>query len=120
LVVLNTYYDLVIDSVLNYVSVEEAAKPLRRYVGASSIGHKCERFLWFLLHIPEKASPTPATLTLAANDGHRSEALMAEYLRNVEGVPLRTEKEDGTQSGLSEFDGKFKFFISIMLTTLFG
>lgn len=87
----------------------------RKYVGASSIGDECVRKLWYGLH----RDRPPAKYQLAIEDGHRSEAIMAERLRMVDGIELWTgehcEFEDGNFKG--HWDGVIKGIIQAPKTT---
>ncbi len=100
--------DPVISSIMGLVEKEAAAESPRKYLGASSIGDKCERKLWYRLNRPAERAPIPAMLILAANDGHRAEELMAALLRKVPGVELWTVKPDGSQYGFADLEDKFK------------
>lgn len=102
------YNDPLIDIIFNNVVAEAEKEPKRKYIGASSIGDRCYRRLWLQFYKPETAAPAPATLTLAANDGHRSELIMAGYLQAIPGIDLKTHKADGTQYGFSDHGGYFK------------
>jgi hypothetical protein len=101
--------DPLIDQIFHYIELEAAKEKPRQYVGASSIGHECELYLWLKYRHPEKAAPRKAKLILAANDGHRSEDLAATYIRNANpDIKLWTYKDDGTQYGFSALNGEFK------------
>lgn len=80
------------------------SEPKRTYIGASSIGDDCSRKLWYRYHTDIKEMFSADTIR-KFNDGHRSEDVMAEHLRMVDGVELYTHKEDGTQYGFK--DGLF-------------
>lgn len=86
----------------------ERSQPQRGYLGASMIGEPCERKAWYYYHKPELRQPLNDVGHLAVNCGHRSEDVMAHYLRMVDGVELITQQENGEQMGFSDFDGKFK------------
>ena len=99
--------DPLLDQVRAYLEREKSKEPRRSYLGASSLGHSCERAVWYGFHKPEIASPMKANGILAVNDGHRSEALMTELLRAMPGIELQTDNGQGHQIGFSDFGGKF-------------
>jgi len=84
-----------------------AAEPARNYLGASQIGHECERFLWYSLRpdVPRRSFQA-ATLRRFA-DGHAGEAVMIERLRLVPGIELWDRDEQGKQFGFTDFAGRF-------------
>lgn len=85
------------------------AEPRRQYVGASLIGHECERFIAFNYHGTAKDPDKGFTgRTYRIFDmGHDGETRMAEYLK-VAGFNLLTEREDGRQFGFAAMDGRIK------------
>lgn len=86
----------------------ESLKEGRRdYLGASELGGKCARAIWYNFNGYER-EPFKAKTLMNFEDGHRSEDLMAKRLRMVNGVNLVTKGDDGKQMGFSVFDGKFK------------
>lgn len=102
------YYDPLVQNLYDYVESESAKETPRQYVGASSIGDDCERKLYYNFHRAAEAQPTGAKGTLAANDGHRSEEVAAAYLRQLPSIQLWTKKEDGSQYGFTDLNGKFR------------
>ena len=100
--------DTLINDIFAYIESEAAKEPARGYVGASSIGHECELYLWLKFRHPEKAAPRKAKLILAANDGHSSEDIAAAYLRQMPGIELTTLNTDRKQHGFSRLDGQYK------------
>ena len=83
-----------------------AAEPRREYLGASGLGDKCERKVWYQFN-GYPSAPRRASLIYAAEDGHRSEAVMAGRLRMVPGIELWTADESGKQFGFTDYDRKF-------------
>lgn len=104
--------DLLLKAIYEHIEEESAKEPPRGYIGASSIGNECELALWMQYKYPQYRKPTHAELTLAANDGHRSEALTAEYIRKqiikYPDLQLITHDESGNQLGFSDLGGKFQ------------
>lgn len=85
------------------------AEPRREYVGASLIGHHCDRFLGYSYHgTPRDEGKGFSGQTYRIFDmGHDGEARMADYLR-IAGFELRTERSDGYQFGFAGLGGKIK------------
>jgi hypothetical protein len=110
----DVYKDPTLAEVDRIIEAEAAAEPPRRYLGASSLGDKCERKLWYQFN-GYPASPRRAALIYAAQDGHRCEAVLAERLRKVPGVELWTADEQGNQYGFSDFDRRFGGHIDGMI-----
>ena len=108
MIIRNEYKDPLVDTLYEMEEAERASEKPRAYVGASSIGDDCERKLWYQLRQPEKAEHAKAELILAANDGYRSEDLMAAYLRKIPGIELITHDPNGKQFGYSDLDGRYK------------
>jgi len=78
----------------------KAAGP--RYIGASKIGHECDRHIYFDMTGAPQDPPNELwgnAGLLAAEDGHRSEPIMAARLRLVTGIELSTEQSPGVQWG---------------------
>ncbi len=79
----------------------------RAYLGASAMGHPCDRKLWLQFRWALEPELSAKSLKAIA-DGHASEAIMAERLRAVPGVTLYTEDENGLQFGFEDVDGHFR------------
>jgi hypothetical protein len=107
MIINHTRPDETLEAVREKLRSLERSQPQRGYLGASSIGHPCERKSWYYYHMPHLRQPLNDVGHLAVNCGHRSEDVMAHYLRMVDGVELVTEC-DGQQIGFSDFGGKFK------------
>lgn len=89
-------------------AVEASQERKRRdYIGASAIGAPCARAIWYEYHQYPR-EPFAAETLWNFEDGHKSEAIMAERLRLVPGIELWTHKPDGTQYGRQAMGGKFK------------
>lgn len=95
---------LAIDMAIEKKAAEE--KP-RCYLGMSSIGEECWRYLWYGFRQAYKKAPK-AFLTKCAERGHRAEELQAERLRMVDGVNLLTKDASGQQIAYSDIDGHFR------------
>lgn len=108
MLICNEYKDPLINTLYEMIEDERASELPRAYVGASSIGDECERKLYYQLREPEKAENAKAELILAANDGHRSEDLMAAYLRKIPGIELQTHGANGKQLGYSDLNGQYR------------
>lgn len=75
----------------------------RNYIGASSIGDECSRKIWYAYNnYPKKEM---GWLVLCAiEDGHRTEALMVDRYRMVEGIELHAD--DGTGQFGFDYNGE--------------
>lgn len=91
------------------LAAERAAIPPRDYLGASRLGHSCERALQFEFagapHDPG-AGPDGRGLRIFAI-GHALEDLAVRWLRHA-GFDLRTRKPDGGQFGFSAACGRIQ------------
>lgn len=75
------------------------SEPPRKYLGASLIGHFCERYLGYQFHKVPSDTPQFEGKTFRVFDmGHDGEERFAEYLR-LAGFELHTNKPDGRQYG---------------------
>jgi hypothetical protein len=93
------------------------AEPKRPYLGASIVGHHCERYLGYSFHgvqVDEGAGFSGQTYRIF-DMGHDGETRMAQYLRTA-GFTLLTEKEDGGQFGFYAAEGAFRGHIDGVLT----
>lgn len=97
--------------------IERNQKP-RNYLGASSVGHPCERKTWYSYHMPHLRKPMEDKGHLATQCGHRAEDTMAAYLRLVDGVELVTHGDDDKQIGFADLGGKFSGHIDGMIRGL--
>ena len=71
----------------------------QRYIGASKIGHECDRHIWYDMTGAPQSEPWGNAGVLAAEDGNRAEPMMAARLRMVQGIELHTHDESGRQYG---------------------
>ena len=88
---------------------EREATPPRTYLGASRLGHACERALQFEFAAAPKdegADFGGQTLRIFAI-GHQLEDLAIRWLRAA-GIDLVTQKRDGGQFGFSVADGRIR------------
>lgn len=107
MIINHTQPDATLEAIREKLRSIERSQPQRGYLGASSIGHPCERKSWYYYHRPELRKPLNDVGHLAVNCGHRSEDIMAHYLRLMDGIELVTEHE-GNQIGFIDCGGKFK------------
>jgi hypothetical protein len=96
------------DRAIEAREARENAKP-RPYLGASAIGHPCERKLWYGFRW-STVRTIPAKGCTAIEDGHRTEDLIAERLRLVPGLQLWTRDPDdeAKQIGFTDIGGHFR------------
>lgn len=94
------------------------AEPARPYLGMSAIGHPCERWLWYSFRWAVREQFDCDTLW-RFEDGHRSEDVMADRLRLVPGVQLRTiDPSTGRQFGAIDLGGHFRGHADGLVTGL--
>lgn len=99
--------DLLLQAIYEHIENEAQKEAPRGYVGASSIGDDCELKLWLQYRHPELRKPSGAELVLAANDGHRSEDIMAGLIRQIDNIELITHDENGKQLGFSDLNNLY-------------
>jgi hypothetical protein len=79
----------------------------RDYLGASLLGHPCSRHIWYEYHgYPRK--PFGAETLWNFEDGHRTEAVVIQRLKQVPGVEVWDVQPDGRQYGFSALGGKLR------------
>lgn len=86
---------------------EQKPQEKRQYVGASSIGDPCARKIWYS-YKGYPAKPFTSDTLFRFEDGHRTEELIINRLKMVEGVIVYDKDEAGKQFGFTEFNGQFK------------
>lgn len=79
----------------------------RAYLGMSSVGGSCGRKLWYDFRKVGREVFDAATLK-RFEDGHRTEALVIDRLRLLEGITLVDRQENGEQIGYIDLDGHFR------------
>lgn len=80
----------------------------RAYLGASIIGHECQRRLWYDFRWAKQEKLTAVALR-RIEDGYRGEDLQAERLRMVPGLTLlTTDPETGRQWKIEDHGGHFR------------
>tara|TARA_R110000803_G_scaffold28011_10_gene65140 strand:+ start:7982 stop:9115 length:1134 start_codon:yes stop_codon:yes gene_type:complete len=98
------HQDPTLDKLYETLEAEAASETVRSYIGASTLGHSCERNTWYTHRAASGQEAFKARTLLLFNDGHRSEAAMADYLRKIPGIDLWTHDDDGYQFGFSKFN----------------
>jgi hypothetical protein len=115
---LNEISDPTLDAINRELERIESEKKPRGYLGASGIGHECERKAWLDFRMASVRNIDARGLR-RIEDGHRGEALMAERLRLVPGVKLVThEEDDGRQIGFVDIGGHFRGHLDGLITGL--
>ena len=98
--------DLALDPTLEAVKriavLENSKQPVRDYLGASQIGHVCERAVWYSLNGYAPKQKTWKSV-LAIEDGYATEELTISRLSKVEGIEVHSR-----QAGFSDMEGRFK------------
>lgn len=88
------------------IAAEGNAEPPRPRMGASGIGHPCERKLWYQFRWAMERQ-IEARGIRAIRSGHRGEAEMIEDLRKVPGIELWTRDPEGEQIGFTDLGDHF-------------
>lgn len=87
----------------------------RDYIGASSIGDECSRKIWYQYNnYPKK--PMGWKVLCAIDDGHRTEALIVERYKMLDGIELHAD--DGTGQYGYDHEGWFKGHVDGMIKGL--
>lgn len=90
----------------------------RPYLGMSSLGNECSRQLWYGFRWAQTISFSAQTLRFF-EDGHRTEDLIANRIKAVDGIELITEDETtGRQIGWRDFGGHLRGHADGILTGL--
>lgn len=98
--------DPTLEAVNKAVAAEGNAEPPRAKLGASGVGHPCERKSWLQFRWALDRDIEPKGVR-AIRSGHRGEDEMAEDLRKVPGIQLWTEGDDGRQIGFMDLNDHF-------------
>lgn len=110
--------DPTLDALRAEVERRAALETPRPYLGMSSIGMSCERRLWYQFRWCGREQFDCDTLW-RFEDGHRSEVVMADRLRLVPGVHLRTvDPRTGQQFGFADLGGHFRGHADGLVTGL--
>lgn len=100
--------DPTLQAVREAIEARAAAEEARPYLGMSAIGQSCERRLWYGFRWAARER-MDADSWMRIQDGHRSETVMAEYLRLVPGLRLDTlDPRTGQQFGFVDLGGHFR------------
>ena len=87
-------------------ALDDVEEEPRTYLGASSIGHKCSRWLWYQFHHACREKFSPRLKRLFAR-GQREEAVFVHYLRRA-GMTVWETQPNGEQFGIIDFEGHFR------------
>lgn len=85
---------------------QEAAQPPRQYLGASIIGHACERYLWLTFRLVSRERFDGRMLRLF-DRGQREEATFVAELRGI-GCQVHDVDANGQQFGVEAHGGHFR------------
>lgn len=95
--------DPTLEAVHRAVENIENTKPKRTYLGASILGHQCERFIYYQLNFAEKSEPISFKGLYCIEDGHRTEHLIKDRLRLLPNIELfDIDPETNQQIGFME------------------
>lgn len=99
------------------LAANESRKP--RSLGASWLGHDCDRHVWLKFRHAAQEQFQPLTLK-RFEDGHRTEELVIQRIKAVEGIEWHDiNPETNWQYGFTDFGGHFKgFYDGIVLGLL--
>lgn len=97
-----------IDAIERYYEVKAAKEHPRGYIGGSSIGHACERALWYRFRFAHPPEQFEGRMLRLFETGHREESRMIADLRNA-GIEVHERDPDTRQQwAVSACDGHFK------------
>lgn len=100
--------DLTLEAADTALVEREAKNAPRPYLGMSQIGEPCARKSWYRFRFVKQEIFDAATLK-RFEDGHRTEALVIERLRLLEGIELiDIDLRTGKQIGFVDLDGHFR------------
>lgn len=104
-----TFSDKLNPIIDRHLVIERSKEPSRDYLGASIIGHECERSLQFdFFHTPkDKGKDFEGKILRVFRRGHMFESAMVEWIRGA-GVKLENHIGPGLQFGFSDFGGLFR------------
>lgn len=94
--------DPTLEAVHRLIEAQENAKQKRDYLGASVLGNQCERFVYYQLNNADDAAPISYKGLYCIADGHRTETLVIDRLRMIEGIQIWDRDEDGNQIGFTD------------------
>lgn len=96
-----------LDAVRAEMQTRAAQEPPRDYLGASSLGHECDRYLWYLARGYKQGLSHPNAVS-GSEDGYRCEPILIERLKLLPYLEVITHQPNGEQYGFSDLDGKLK------------
>lgn len=97
--------DPLLAAIDNALEKKELDKPIRDYIGASTIGDDCSRKIWYKWRGHREIFD--AETIRRFEDGHTTEAKVISWLRLVPSIEIHIENM-GKQYGFSDYVGKFK------------
>ncbi len=95
-----------IEAALDTHVIQTQSDPYRTHLGASVIGHNCNRWLWYHFRWMFKAT-FPARMYRLFRRGHREEVYIRNLLRGAGATFLDKMDETGKQVHVSFFGGHF-------------
>jgi hypothetical protein len=98
--------DPTLDAADRALEAKAAQETPRGYLGMSAIGDSCSRKLWYGFHHAGREAFDAPTLKRFA-DGHRTEDLVIERLRLVEGLGIVSLTHEGGQIRVTDHGGHF-------------
>ena len=99
------------------MEAHEATKPPRQYLGASGIGHACERKSWLdFRHVSPRKIDAKGLRRI--QDGFAGENVMIERLSMIDTITLHTTENNSNQIGFQDFGGHFRGHLDGMILGL--
>lgn len=103
----SVYSDPTLDAMNKAMELKQKLDKPRNYLGASEIGHDCERYLFYSFRNACKRNISAKGLK-AIQDGYDQEAKTIERLRALPFIELINEDEEGNQIGFETLLGHYK------------
>lgn len=104
------------EAIYNYWEKQGQSEPPREYLGASIIGHECDRYLWYVFRqcVRERFSGRMYRLF---DRGRREEERFIDELRGI-GCEVVERDESGGQISVSAIGGHFRGHLDAMILGL--
>lgn len=97
-----------VSAIDRYHEQQEAKAKPRGYIGGSSIGHPCERALWYRFRFAHTPEQFEGRMLRLFQTGHREEDRMISDLRNAGVEVFEIDPDTKQQWAVSECDGHFR------------
>jgi len=91
----------IVNNIYEALAKKANTEPSRKYLGMSSIGHPCERYLWLGYHGASQA-PIDGKLARIFENGHHREQII------IKDLELAGYKISNSQAEFEDFNGEFR------------